>query len=205
MVNQTGRNAIPIFRYAFPGCEALFAFDNASNHCYFALVASSMNLGVGKGQNKLREGLTLTGSCQPSRFGTRARHQLASRTRGSSPARHRLGADALDLPPALGSRTDFIVSLPLSASEIECARQSTVLLIGSFLFNFLYLLSHTCVEERGRHRDPQPDRGRGGEWGRWRGDGRERDAERGRDGGRGRVGRPETTNEDSRGVLTFRL
>jgi hypothetical protein len=31
MVEHTTRVAIPIFKYAFPDCEALFAFDNASN------------------------------------------------------------------------------------------------------------------------------------------------------------------------------
>jgi len=39
--------AISIFKYAFPNCEGLFAFDNASNHSAFAadaLVVAKMNL-----------------------------------------------------------------------------------------------------------------------------------------------------------------
>ena len=42
--------AMPIFQYAFPGCQALFAFDNASNHRYFApdaLLASNISLNPG--------------------------------------------------------------------------------------------------------------------------------------------------------------
>ena len=51
--------AMPIFKYAFPNCQALFAFDNASNHCCFtpdALVASSVNLYPGGKQPHMREG-----------------------------------------------------------------------------------------------------------------------------------------------------
>jgi len=54
MVRHT-KDVIPFVRYAFPGCEGLFAFDNASNHCVFApdaLVATKMNLGYG-GSNLL--------------------------------------------------------------------------------------------------------------------------------------------------------
>lgn len=50
MVEHTINIALPIFRYAFPGCQALFSFDNASNHCSFssnALVANKMNLNPG--------------------------------------------------------------------------------------------------------------------------------------------------------------
>ena len=42
MVEHAVCVALPIFRYAFSNCQALFAFDNASNHCSFsedALVA----------------------------------------------------------------------------------------------------------------------------------------------------------------------
>lgn len=59
MVEHAVRVALPIFRYAFPGCQALFAFDNASNHCSFsenALVASRMNLNPGGKQPVMREG-----------------------------------------------------------------------------------------------------------------------------------------------------
>lgn len=59
MIERTIRIALPIFRYAFPGCQALFAFDNASNHCAFsdkALVASKMNLNPEGQQPKMREG-----------------------------------------------------------------------------------------------------------------------------------------------------
>jgi len=46
MVDHTLQIAILIFKFAFPDCEALFAFDNASNHCAFAsdaLLVSRMN------------------------------------------------------------------------------------------------------------------------------------------------------------------
>jgi len=58
MVEHT-KQVIPILKYAFPGCEGLFAFDNASNHAEFApgaLVAAKMNLGPGGRQPLLREG-----------------------------------------------------------------------------------------------------------------------------------------------------
>lgn len=50
--------ALPIFRVAFPGCQAFFAFDNATNHCTYksdALLASSMNLNPGRLQPHMRE------------------------------------------------------------------------------------------------------------------------------------------------------
>ena len=51
---------MPIFQYAFPGCQALFAFDNASNHRYFApdaLLASNTSLNLGGKQPCMREGV----------------------------------------------------------------------------------------------------------------------------------------------------
>jgi len=60
MVEHTARVAVPIFKRAFPDCEALFAFDNASSHCAFAVdasVASKMNLLSGGKQPLLRDGL----------------------------------------------------------------------------------------------------------------------------------------------------
>ena len=59
MVNQTVKVAIPIFNAAFPGCQAIFEFDNASNHCSYttdALRVENMNLNPGGKQGKLREG-----------------------------------------------------------------------------------------------------------------------------------------------------
>jgi hypothetical protein len=59
MVEHTVQVAIPIFKYAFPNCEGLFAFDNASNHSAFvadALVAAKMNLMPGGKQPLLRDG-----------------------------------------------------------------------------------------------------------------------------------------------------
>ena len=59
MVEHTMRAAIPIFKHAFPNCEGLFAFDNASNHSAFAanaLVAAKMNLMPGGKQPLLRDG-----------------------------------------------------------------------------------------------------------------------------------------------------
>ncbi|RPA99439.1 hypothetical protein L873DRAFT_1835395 [Choiromyces venosus 120613-1] len=59
MVEHTMKIALPIFRWAFPDCQALFAFDNASNHSCFssdALVASRMNRNPGGKQPHMREG-----------------------------------------------------------------------------------------------------------------------------------------------------
>jgi len=59
MVWHTVQIAIPIFKYAFPDCQALFAFDNASNHCCFApdaLIASNINLHPGGKQPLMRDG-----------------------------------------------------------------------------------------------------------------------------------------------------
>ena len=58
MTDQTVNLATRIFLYAFPGCQALFAFDNASNHACFAedtLLAKKMNLGVGGKQPCMRK------------------------------------------------------------------------------------------------------------------------------------------------------
>ena len=59
MVDHTVKVAIPIFNAAFPGCQAIFAFDNASNHCSYAtdaLRVENMNLNPGGKQGILREG-----------------------------------------------------------------------------------------------------------------------------------------------------
>ena len=51
--------AIKMLKFAFPGCEGLHAFDNASNHCAYALdalIATKMNLGPGGKQPVLRDG-----------------------------------------------------------------------------------------------------------------------------------------------------
>lgn len=59
LVKQTVEAALPIFRYAFPGCRGLWAFDNATNHSSFhpeALVAARMNLSPGGKQAVMREG-----------------------------------------------------------------------------------------------------------------------------------------------------
>lgn len=59
MTDQTVNLATRIFPYAYPGCQALFAFDNASNHACFAenaLLARKMNLGVGGKQPRMRDG-----------------------------------------------------------------------------------------------------------------------------------------------------
>lgn len=59
MIDHVLRVAVPIFEVAFPGCQALFAFDNASNHCSFAtdaLVANKMNLGPAGRQPRMRDG-----------------------------------------------------------------------------------------------------------------------------------------------------
>ncbi len=50
MVDQAVKIATRVFSYAYPGGQALFAFDNSSNHsCYAkdALLVGNMNLGPG--------------------------------------------------------------------------------------------------------------------------------------------------------------
>lgn len=59
MVDHTVKVAIPIFNAAFPGCQAVFMFDNASNHSSYAadaLRVENMNLHPGGKQSTLREG-----------------------------------------------------------------------------------------------------------------------------------------------------
>ncbi|CAG8718221.1 13358_t:CDS:2 [Rhizophagus irregularis] len=57
LISQVIERAIPIFEARFPGCQALFAFDNASSHATFspdALIAKNMNLNPGGKQPKMR-------------------------------------------------------------------------------------------------------------------------------------------------------
>src|SRR4051794_23961593 len=57
LINQVVDRAIPIFEARFSGCQALFAFDNASSHAAFspdALIAKHMNLNPGEKQPKMR-------------------------------------------------------------------------------------------------------------------------------------------------------
>lgn len=58
MVKQTVA-AVRLFKFIFPQCQALFAFDNAASHCAFssdALVASKMNLRPAGKQPKMKDG-----------------------------------------------------------------------------------------------------------------------------------------------------
>lgn len=72
MIAHTIEVAIPIFRYAFPGCRALFLFDNASNHCAFAdnaLVARRLNREPGGKQPHMKDGFIHNlGRPQPMSF-----------------------------------------------------------------------------------------------------------------------------------------
>jgi len=59
MVDHTLKVAIPIFNATFPGCQAIFLFDNASNHSSYAadaLRVDNMNLHPGGKQSWLRDG-----------------------------------------------------------------------------------------------------------------------------------------------------
>ena len=59
LVLQVLRVAIPIFESAFPGCQGLFLFDNATSHAAFApdaLLAKRMNLRPGGEQTILHPG-----------------------------------------------------------------------------------------------------------------------------------------------------
>ncbi len=63
MVDQAVKISTRVFSYAYPGCQALFAFDNSSNHsCYAedALLVGNMNLGSGGKQPILRNGFNNT-------------------------------------------------------------------------------------------------------------------------------------------------
>ena len=58
MVKYTVKVAVPIFNATFPGCQAVFAFDNASNHYSYAAEAlrvENMNPHPGGKQGTLRE------------------------------------------------------------------------------------------------------------------------------------------------------
>lgn len=60
LINQVISIAIPIFELAFPGCEALFLFDNATSHAAFArnaLRAKVMDLHSGGKQPKMWDGV----------------------------------------------------------------------------------------------------------------------------------------------------
>jgi hypothetical protein len=69
LVDQVLQLAIPIFEVAFPDCQALFLFDNATSHSAYtkdALRASAMNLRPGGGQAKLWPSInSLTREIQP--------------------------------------------------------------------------------------------------------------------------------------------
>ena len=72
MTDQTVNLAARIFPYAFPDCQALFAFDNAANHACFAedaLLARRINLRVGGKQPRMRNGFNeATQEIQPMVF-----------------------------------------------------------------------------------------------------------------------------------------
>lgn len=49
-----------IFLYAFPNCQALFVFNNVTNHTYYienTLLAKKMNLSMGKKQSWMKNGI----------------------------------------------------------------------------------------------------------------------------------------------------
>ncbi len=63
MVDQAVKIATRMFSYSYPGCQALFAFDNSSHHrCYTedALLIENMNLGPGEKQPILHNGFNHT-------------------------------------------------------------------------------------------------------------------------------------------------
>ncbi|CAG8630199.1 6637_t:CDS:2 [Cetraspora pellucida] len=56
LIEQVSNHAIPIFEAYFPGCQALFAFDNTKSHTTYAsdaLVAKNMNLSSAGKQEKM--------------------------------------------------------------------------------------------------------------------------------------------------------
>ena len=69
MVYRTIQIALPIFQVAFPGCQALFAIDNAFNHSCFAsdtLLATKINCGSGGAQPLMRDGFIHLKKCLQS-------------------------------------------------------------------------------------------------------------------------------------------
>lgn len=59
LIKQVVEHTIPIFEVAYPGCQAVFFFDNATGHSAYAtnaLRASSMNLTPGGKQPTMRDG-----------------------------------------------------------------------------------------------------------------------------------------------------
>jgi hypothetical protein len=57
VIGHTCDIAIPMFETVFPGCQALFLFDNAQSNASYAedaLLAQNMNLGRGGEQKRLR-------------------------------------------------------------------------------------------------------------------------------------------------------
>ncbi|CAJ0644514.1 14480_t:CDS:2 [Entrophospora sp. SA101] len=57
MAKQLKEKAIPIFEAMHPGCVAVFAFDNSTNHGAYAsdaLLVNKMNLNSGGIQPKMR-------------------------------------------------------------------------------------------------------------------------------------------------------
>jgi len=68
LIEQVIKVVIPIFELAYPGCQALFLFDNATSHSAFAtdaLQAKKMSLRPGGAQSKLRSGINpVTGLVQ---------------------------------------------------------------------------------------------------------------------------------------------
>jgi len=58
MVEHAKSTALPIFQYVFPGCQSVWAFDNATNHSAYdldVLVVTRMNLGFGGQQPHMKE------------------------------------------------------------------------------------------------------------------------------------------------------
>ena len=87
MVDHTVKVAIPIFNAAFPGCQAVFLFDNASNHSSYAanaLRVENMNLHPGGKQSILRDGFIHSkGSPQKMTFPADYHNtQLAGKAKG---------------------------------------------------------------------------------------------------------------------------
>lgn len=121
MIEHTIRVALPIFHYAFPGCQALFAFDNASNHCAFsdkALVASKMNLNPGGRQPHMREGFDYARGLPHSMVFSD--HHLSQHLRGK-PKGLEVVLRERNLWPANGRRNDgfkFLLQCPKRQSGL---------------------------------------------------------------------------------------
>ena len=149
MVEHAVHVALPIFRYAFPNCQALFAFDNASNHCSFsdgALVAKRINLNPGGQQPFMRNGFDYIHGL-PQAMVFPETHRI-SELRGKPKGLEAIFRERR-LWPASGYRSDgrkFLLQCPTSHDRPGCSPD----LEGGCCARMLMASQQDFREQRGR-------------------------------------------------------